>query len=52
MYKPHNTWIPRLFKAARYAKGLELEKLMELAMQICFYPQAEITETGISTEPG
>ncbi|MEH2089519.1 MAG: hypothetical protein V7K61_22860 [Nostoc sp.] len=51
MYKPHNTWIPHLWNMAQYAKGLELEKLIHLAMQICFYPQAEITETGVSTSP-
>ena len=51
MYKPHNTWISHLWNMAQYAKGLELEKLIHLAMQICFYPKAEITETGIRTEP-
>ena len=45
MYKPHEIWIPMLSKHI-YAKNLELEKLVDLAIEICLYPNATISGTG------
>ncbi len=45
LYKPYDVWIPLLLKH-KYANNLELEKLVDLAIQICFYPEAEVTDTG------
>lgn len=38
MYKDNKTWIPILM-GNKYANNLELEKLIYLAIEICFYPQ-------------
>ncbi|MEG4458994.1 hypothetical protein [Microcoleus sp. N9_A1] len=46
LYKSYDIWIPLLFTTHKYANNLELEKLVDLAIQICFYPKAEITDTG------
>lgn len=46
LYKPYDIWIPLLLKHI-YANHLELEKLVDLAIQICLYPKAEITNTGV-----
>lgn len=46
-YKPHNNiWIPTIFSRI-HAKNLQLEELIDLAIQICFYPKAKITDTGV-----
>lgn len=45
LYKPYDIWIPLLLKH-KYANNLELEKLVDLAIQIYFYPEAEVTDTG------
>ncbi|HLO50460.1 MAG TPA: hypothetical protein VK211_18735, partial [Kamptonema sp.] len=46
LYKSYDIWIP-LLSTHNYANNLELEKLVDLAIQICFYPKAEITDSGI-----
>ena len=48
MYKPHEIWIPMLEESVQICeKNLELEKLVDLAVQICLYPNAEKIEGGV-----
>lgn len=48
MYKPHETWIPMLEENVQICENnLQLEKLVDLAIQICLYPNAEIIEGGV-----